>query len=335
MLRDKRTLALLFVAPLFMMSLMYFLFDTGKTTYKIAAVNMDKTTEQILTENDITVMEYEKITDKTIVKNNLDGCLVIKNGKLVLRLQNGDPTKAKTLKIKVTQALSSRFRSVQNGNPSMAPAPEIRTEYIFGSGKTTFFDVFSTILIGFFVFFFVFLISGIGLLRERTTGTLQRLVSTPIKRSEIIAGYLAGYGIFAVIQTVIVVLFSVHVLHIILAGSIWYVLLINLLLAFAALSLGILLSAFASSEFQMLQFIPVIIVPQIFFTGILPVENMPLWLQTLAKIMPLYYGAHALKCVMYKGQGIEYFIRDILALVLFAIIFIVLNIFALKKYRKL
>ncbi len=104
-------------------------------------------------------------------------------------------------------------------------------------------------------------------MRERTTGTLERLMATPIKRYEVVIGYLVGYGIFAVIQTLIVVLFSINILHIILAGSILNVILINLLLALVALSLGILLSTFASSEFQMIQFIPLVIIPQIFLQG--------------------------------------------------------------------
>ena len=65
---------------------------------------------------------------------------------------------------------------------------------MYGSSETVFFDVLSPILIGFFVFFFVFLISGIGLLKERTTGTLERLMSTPIRRGEIVTAYLVGYG---------------------------------------------------------------------------------------------------------------------------------------------
>ncbi|GAA3329168.1 hypothetical protein GCM10020331_076120 [Ectobacillus funiculus] len=135
-----------------------------------------------------------------------------------------------------------------------------------------FFDVLSPILVGFLYSFFVFfLISGIGLLRERTTGTLERLMSTPIRRGEIVAGYLVGYGLFAVIQTVIVVFYAVNVLDIILVGSIWNVILINLLLALVALSLGILLSSFAASEFQMMQFIPIVVVPQVFFYRYFPV----------------------------------------------------------------
>ena len=81
-------------------------------------------------------------------------------------------------------------------------------QYSIGSSETVMFDTLSPALIGFFVFLFVFLISGIGLLNERTTGTLERLMATPIRRGEIIAGYLISYGILAVIQTIIIVLFQ-------------------------------------------------------------------------------------------------------------------------------
>lgn len=135
-------------------------------------------------------------------------------------------------------------------------------------------------------FLFVFLISGIALLRERTTGTLERVLSTSIRRSEIVLGYLIGYGIFAIIQTLIIVLFSIYLLNINLAGSLWYVILINICLAITALSMGIFISTFANSEFQMIQFIPLVAVPQVFFSGIFPLENMPDWLGNIGYIFP-------------------------------------------------
>ena len=137
------------------------------------------------------------------------------------------------------------------------------------------------------------------------TGTLERLLSTPIQRWEIVFGYLIGYGLFAIIQTIIVVTYSVNVLDMVLVGSIWHVLVVNGLIALVALSLGILLSSFASSEFQMIQFIPLVIVPQVFFTGIIPIDGMPEWLQGLSKVMPISYGADALKSIMYKGYGLS------------------------------
>jgi ABC-2 type transport system permease protein len=211
----------------------------------------------------------------------------------------------------------------------------METNYVYGSSETVFFDVLSPILIGFFVFFFVFLISGIGLLKERTSGTLERLMSTPIRRGEIVTAYLVGYGIFAVIQTVIVVVYSISALDIVLVGSLWNVIFINLLLALVALSLGTLLSTFAASEFQMVQFIPIVVIPQISFAGIIPLEGMADWLQAIGKIMPVYYATDALKGVMYKGLSLSDISSDILALIVFALVFIALNLFALKKYRKL
>jgi ABC-2 type transport system permease protein len=335
MLRDKRTLGLLFVAPLLILTLMYFLFNGNTVKPKLGVVNIDKSIVQVLKKADINVTEYKDATKETVISDNLDGLLHIDNGKFKLTLQNSDPTRSKTLQMKVNQAVTAQLQAKVINTPVKPQMPGINTIYIYGNSSTTFFDVLSPILISFFVFFFVFLISGIGLLRERTTGTLERLMSTPIRRVEVITGYLAGYGIFAVIQTIIIVIYAITVLNISLAGSIWNVILINLLTAFAALSLGILLSTFAASEFQMMQFIPIVVIPQVFFAGIFPLEGMADWLRVLAKIMPIYYGADALKGVMYKGWGISDIGGDILALILFAAVFIVLNILALKKYRKL
>lgn len=158
---------------------------------------------------------------------------------------------------------------------------------------------------------------------------------TPIKRYEIVAGYVIGYGLFALIQTIIVVLYAVNVLDIVLVGSIWLVLLTNILVALVALSLGTLLSSFATSEFQMVQFIPLVIVPQIFFTGIFPLDGMADWLQQIGKIMPLYYASDALNGIMYKGLTFAEVVMDLLILLAFAVVFITFNILSLKKYRAL
>lgn len=163
---------------------------------------------------------------------------------------------------------------------------------------------------------------------------MERLLATPIKRSEIVAGYMVGYGLFAFLQTIIIVLFGIYVLDIVHVGSIWLVLLINMMVALVSLSLGALLSSFAASEFQMMQFIPLVIVPQVFFSGIFP-DSMAEWLQNIGRIMPLYYAADALNGVMYKGYSLSDIIVNLSILACFAIVFITLNIISLKKYRSL
>ncbi|WP_243298418.1 ABC transporter permease [Bacillus litorisediminis] len=340
MFREKRTLGLLFVAPLLILSLMYLLFNGEAVDSKLGVANIEESLIGTLEDADIVIKQYDSISEasKLVVSEDLDGFLAMDNGNFILTLQNSDPTSARAIQMKINQVIGAEAQAQlvnQIGGHVDIPQVNIETEYVYGNSETGFFDVLSPILVGFFVFFFVFLISGIGLLKERTTGTLERLMSTPIRRGEIVASYLIGYGLFAVLQTFIVVLYSINVLDMILIGSIWNVIFINLLLALVALSLGTLLSAFAASEFQMVQFIPVVVIPQVFFSGIIPLEGMAEWLQALAKIMPIHYAADALKDVMYKGHGLKSISGDILALTVFAVIFIVCNIFALKRYRTL
>lgn len=339
--RDKRTLALLFIAPLLILTLMNFVFS-GNTVEPILGVeNESEQTIEFLKDADILTKEYEEVSSVSdvILQDDLDGFLQIDESEQLLTLLNDDPTVAKSLEMKIKQVMNAEIQTQLLGKSDKhsEPVPQdlMQTEYIYGNSETEVFDTFNPILVGFFVFFFVFLISGIGLLNERTTGTLERLMATPIKRGEIVSAYLIGYGILAILQTVITVLFSIHVLDMVLVGSIWNVILINIVVALVALSLGILLSSFASSEFQMIQFIPLVIVPQIFFSGIFSIEGMANWLQGFAKAMPLYYAADALKGVMYKGATLADVSGNLYILLVFAAVFIILNLFALKKYRKL
>lgn len=327
LLRDKRTMALLFFAPLIVLTLMYFFFNGDSQNPKLAVVGGNEPLIAAMEKVSIAAISYDVADNKTIITDELDGLLEIKEGSFRVVLENNDPSTSRALLMRITQVAS-----MQAGDD--APA-NIDAEYIYGDAETAFFDVLGPILVGFFVFFFVFLISGIGLLKERVSGTLERLLATPIRRWEIVLAYLTGFGIFAIIQTIIVVFYSIQVLDMVMVGQVWHVIIVNLLLALVALSLGILLSTFASSEFQMVQFIPVIVIPQIFFAGIIPLEGMADWLQNLSRIMPLYYAADALKAIMYRGEGLADVSSNLLALAAFAVVFIFLNIFALKRYRKL
>ncbi|WP_223635127.1 ABC transporter permease [Planococcus sp. 4-30] len=327
LLRDKRTMALLFFAPLIVLTLMYFFFNGDNENPQLGVVGGNSQLVAALKNASIDVISYNEADQQTVITDELDGLLEVDEGGFQITLENNDPSTSRALLMQITQAAA-----MQSG--TAAPA-SIDAEYIYGDAETEFFDVLGPILVGFFVFFFVFLISGIGLLKERVSGTLERLLATPIRRWEIVLAYLIGFGIFAIIQTVIVVFYSIQVLDMVMVGQVWHVIIVNLMLALVALSLGILLSTFASSEFQMVQFIPVVVVPQIFFAGIIPLEGMADWLQNISRIMPLYYAADALKAIMYRGEGLTDVTGNLLALATFAAVFIFLNIIALKRYRKL
>ncbi|WP_250674288.1 ABC transporter permease [Paraclostridium ghonii] len=341
-INDKRTLALMMIAPMVVMTLVYFLFNSNEDKLlNIGVYNTSAEFNENLEKADLNIKKYNnknEIEDK-IINDNLDAFIVSGNNKLEVTYENSSPINTKEIQAKVQSTVLKdeflKISSMVNNNFDKTTKNEIQQNYVYSNKDLTYFDTISPILIGFFVFFFVFLVSGISLLKERTTGTLDRLLSTPIKRSEIVIGYLIGYGIFAIIQTILIVLFSIYILKITIEGSIALVVIVNILIALVALSLGLLLSTFANSEFQIMQFIPIIIVPQIFFTGLIPIENMAGWLQNISKIIPLYYGANALNDIFIKGFNFNNIYNDCIILIIFILVLYALNIFGLKRYRKI
>lgn len=206
----------------------------------------------------------------------------------------------------------------------------IKSTYRYGNSSTGYFTKILPIFMG----FFVFLISGIGLLRERSSGTLDRLLATPVRRGEIVTGYMVSYGVVAIIQTLLIVITTVWLLKVQIVGDLALVFLINILLALAALAMGIFISTFASSEFQMMQFVPIVVMPQVFFSGIVPLDALPNWIPVISKILPLTYAGNAMNDVIMKGQGVETIAGGLGVLVLFIVFFMVLNVVGLKRYRK-
>lgn len=365
--RDVRTLMLLLVAPILILSLLYYIFTVSDNAngLKVGVHQVSDSYLEQLHDQDIQTKQYDDNNSigQKIKDDQLTGFIYEKNHKLYVTYANDNPTETGTLasanqkwliqhnmaQMKDnTEQLQQQLKSIQsklpdnvmdeqqtNTNKAQVNKPvQMTSDYLYANKDATYFDMINPILIGFFVFFFTFLISGIGLLKERTSGTLERLLASPIKRSEIIFGYIMGYGLFSVIQTVVVVMYAIFVLHIAIAGSIWLVLATTILTALVALTFGILLSTFASSEFQMIQFIPLVIVPQVLFAGLIPIQSMNTGLQYFAHIMPLFYTGNAMQSVMIKGFGIGDVYLDLCILFAIFVVLLILNIFGMKRYRK-
>lgn len=362
--RDKRTLALMFLAPVLILILLSFIFNSNSTTdVDIATVSMPSSINSNLEQTkhvSVTKYDTKKSAQNALKDDKVDAIIQKKNNDYDLTYANTDSTKTvavkmafknamtdttiSTLKSKLTLA-SSALTKIQsqmqnasaNNNIQQKKSdskPKITNHYVYGDSNTGFFDKILPVLIGFFVFFFVFLISGMALLKERTSGTLDRLLATPVKRHEIVFGYMASYGILAVIQTIIIVMVTVWLLGIQVVGNIFYVILINLVLALVALSFGILVSTFANSEFQMMQFIPILVIPQIFFSGIIPLDSMASWVKDISYIIPIKYSGDAATRVIMQGQGLSSLGSDIGVLLIFLVVLTFLNIVGLKRYRK-
>ncbi len=157
-------------------------------------------------------------------------------------------------------------------------------------------------LIGVFVLFFTFLLTGVSFLRERAQGTLERLLTTPVGRGDILAGYLLGFLLFAGIQSVVILLYTIFALRIDYQGSLWQIFVLLVVVTIGGVSLGIFISTFARNEFQVVQFIPIILLPQIFLSGaVLPSEQLPGYFQAVGQVLPLTYAVDGMKAIMLDG----------------------------------
>lgn len=233
------------------------------------------------------------------------------------------------------------------GTAPVLPKVEHRT--VFLSPDADQVDVFAPIFLGFFGYFFVYILTGISFLRERVGGTLERLLATPVTRGEIVLGYSLGFGIFATIQ---VLLLSAFILNSVTTpaigpipeltiglgvdsqGQAWIAIVMALLLSIGAVNLGIFLSTFARTELQIMQFIPLVIVPQGLLSGLLwPVERLPDVLQAIAHVLPLTYAVEGLRAVMLKGADLSSSVvqTDLAVLAGIAVVFVVLASTTIKR----
>ena len=163
-------------------------------------------------------------------------------------------------------------------------------------GQPSIFDRVGLTMLGIFPFVVMFLVTSIAMLRERTSGTLERLLTTPLARLDLLLGYGLAFGLMAALQALVTVTVATTVYDLYVAGSIWLVVVIAVVDAALGVALGLLASAFARSEFQAVQFMPVVVLPQFFLCGLLVArEQLPGWLQAVSDALPLTYAVEALQ----------------------------------------
>jgi len=162
-----------------------------------------------------------------------------------------------------------------------------------GSGGT--FDRVALIMLGIFPFVIMFLVTSIAMLRERTTGTLERLLTTPLGKLDLLFGYGLAFGLAAAVQGAVATAAAYWLLGLDTTGSAGLVVLIAVVDAVLGVALGLFCSAFARTEFQAVQFLPVVVVPQILLCGLfVPRGQMAGWLQAISAALPLTYAVEAL-----------------------------------------
>ncbi len=200
------------------------------------------------------------------------------------------------------------------------------------SGQRAVLDRVAPALIGVFGFFFTFLLTGVSFLRERAQGTLERLLTTPVGRADILVGYLLGFLVFAGIQSLVILLFTIFALQIEYQGALWQIFVLLMLLTVVSVNLGIFVSTFARNEFQVVQFIPIVLAPQIFLSGvILPVDQLPGYFQAASDVLPLTYAVDGLKEIMLRGQTLTDIGGELAVLGGFAFVLLVLAAVTVRR----
>jgi len=159
-------------------------------------------------------------------------------------------------------------------------------------------------------------------------------MASPATRVEVLLGYLLGFLGFAVFQALLILAYAVWILDVRVAGPVWLVLLVLVILVTGVVNLGIALSFYARNELQVVQFIPLIFVPQIFLGGLFwPVQTLHPALRWLSQVFPLTHAAVALRAVMVGGEGLPDILERIVALLAFSVAMVGVGVLALRKQR--
>ena len=158
-------------------------------------------------------------------------------------------------------------------------------------------------MLGVFPFVVMFLVTSITTLRERVSGTLERLMAMPIGKLDIVMGYALAFSIFGILQSLLTSSVAIYLLGLDVAGPQWFVVLVALADTLLGVALGLLVSAFARTEFQAVQFMPALVIPQILVCGLLvPLEKLPDLLEAIAYWLPLTYAVDALNRVVTEAD---------------------------------
>lgn len=189
----------------------------------------------------------------------------------------------------------------------------VMLRYVFNSAST--FSRVAPSLLGFFPFLIMFLVTSIAMLRERSSGTLERLLTTPMAKLDLINGYAIAFSALAIAQVILAVAVSVA-MGLTLMGSVWALVLVALLDALLGVALGLLASAFARTEFQAVQFMPVVVLPQLLVCGLFqPREQMAAAVTWFSNVMPLSYAVEALQQVAVSASVDGIFLRGVIVMV--------------------
>jgi ABC-2 type transport system permease protein len=197
--------------------------------------------------------------------------------------------------------------------------------------NTPTFDKAGPALLAIFPFVIMFLVTSVTTLRERSGGTLERLLAMPMGKLDFLLGYGVAFGLIAALQSVLAVALSVGLLDLTVVGPVWLLTVVAVVDAVLGTALGLFVSAFAQTEFQAVQFMPAVVIPQILLCGLfLPRDQMPTALEWISNVLPLSYAVEAMQTLTRTAETGEVW-RNLAVVAVFAVAGLVLGAATLRR----
>ena len=344
-LGDRRTVAFFVLAPVIVMTLVYYAVgeDTdariGVVTRGMARFFEMDLVNALEDEDNVVVVTLDiddEETDRAVLEEGIrhslqsgqvDGILYMEEALLTDRFSGLPGTLyiyvegSRTLTTaSVLEAMSAAMDNLGEALPVVIDAScsafcadsvniqamELERVYLYGSDDYRMIDFFLPVISPFIVFFFTFIIATITFQRERVRGTMERLMVAPMSFVQVFMGYMVGFLGFSGVQAAIILTYALNLMSFpITAGQLAGTILVTLLMMLIGLLLGLFLSFLAHNEFQAIQFVPIIILPQIFVSDMIwNIEKFPLWLRYLSEGMPLTPANRAMRDVIIKNQPV-------------------------------
>jgi ABC-2 type transport system permease protein len=359
---DKRTIALMLLAPIFAMFVFGLAFSGDVEDVNVVVVNHDTGFqvpggENLSLSQEIINNLDTKVLNIKYMSNDASAVGEVENGKayaVIIFPENftktaytgaTNPSSNQSTQIvimadeSVVNIKNAIFSTVGDAatntmeDQGINPAVKVNSDPVYGEGAE-FIDFFVPGIMAFVVYLLTTLLTLLAFVGERTSGTLERILTTPVKESEIVCGYALAFGIVGTIQAAFLLAVGVLVFKIDVVGNVLLAFLVVALLAVVSQALGILLSSLAKREGQAVQFIPFIILPVFLLSGVFwPIEAIPTWLRPLSYLVPPTYAVDACRAVILKGWGLDKIWVDVAVLVAFAALFLVMAALSLKRKK--
>lgn len=361
---DKRSLGMLFLAPIFAMCVFGVAFSGDVEGVNVIIVNQDQgftipfsNTTTYLSQNitsnlnttTLNIQNMGNVDDaRAKVENGQASAVIIypenftKNA--ILKSQNasypgsaeiiieGDDsvTNIKNAILKtVSQALSDTLTAA-----GVNPAIKVVSDPIYGE-NADFIDFFVPGILAFVVYLLTTILTLITFVGERSNGTLERVLASPVTESEVVCGYAITFGTLGILQVSLLLVVAILVFNIMVVGNVLLAFLAVAILAVTCQALGILLSSLAKRPEQAMQFFPFVVLPAFLLSGVFwPIQAIPYWLRPFSYLVPPTYAVDACRAVMLKGWGLDKIWPDLVALIIFSILFLGLAVWTLKRGKK-